>query len=141
MCPPGMSMIRGKTVGSTLKRTVGVLAGAVALAVTTGTAPAFASATGCHSSACVKVEGSGLHVDWIQAYSGDEVFHGRFKIYAEKMGYVKYTPLTTYYNNGDHTTFYREEINKYWKDGTDICVQALRDGTHDAGTACETVEK
>ena len=136
-----MHMMKGKTVGSTLKRTVGILAGAAALAITTGTAPAFASASGCHGGACVRVDGSGLKVNWIQAYSGDETFHGKFKIYAEKMGYVKYSPLTTYYNNGNHFTYYRVAINANWKDGTDICVQALLDGTHDDGTACETVEK
>ncbi|MFF5144111.1 hypothetical protein ACFY6U_31015 [Streptomyces sp. NPDC013157] len=54
---------------------------------------------------------------------------------------MKYSPPPTYYNNGNHFTYYRVAINANWKDGTDICVQALLDGTHDDGTACETVEK
>ncbi|MBW8801661.1 MAG: hypothetical protein JF597_51460 [Streptomyces sp.] len=54
---------------------------------------------------------------------------------------MKYSPLTTHYNNGDHFTYYRVAINANSKDGTDICVQALLDGTHDDGTACETVER
>ncbi|WP_107465877.1 hypothetical protein [Streptomyces sp. MA5143a] len=122
-----------------LQRTLAVSAGAFALATVVGVAPASASASGCHSSACVRVEGSKLHVDWIKAYSGDERFHGKFKIYAEKAHYVKWSPLATYYNTSTHQTFYKVDIDKNWPDGTDVCVQAFVEGTASNGTACVTV--
>jgi hypothetical protein len=98
---------------SALKRTLGVTAGAFALALVAGGTPAFASANGCHSSACVHVDGS-AH-------------------------YVKWSPLSTYYNNGTRQTYYKVPINKNWPNGTDVCVQAFVDGTASNGTACVTV--
>ncbi|MFI6487636.1 hypothetical protein [Streptomyces sp. NPDC050564] len=78
-------------------------------------------------------------MNWIKAYSGDEVFHGKFKIYAEKAHYVKWSPLTTYYNNVTRQTYYKVPINKNWPNGTDVCGQAFVDGTASNGTACVTV--
>ncbi|MFJ8335665.1 hypothetical protein [Streptomyces sp. NPDC094437] len=126
---------------SVLKRTLGVTAAAFTLATVVGVTPAFASASGCHSSACVKVQGSGVHVDWVQAYSANDTFEGKFKIYAEKANYVKWSPRTTYVNNGTQFTYYRVKVDKNWPNGTDVCVQAFLHGSSSSGTACVTVSK
>ena len=134
----------------TFGRSIGVASAMTCLVLTIGTPSASASASGCvdegnRNSSCIKVDGSGTHVNWIQP--GSLVaplaeLKGRFFIYDSK-GKIEHRTKVYTYRSYSLTPLYmwgdKFQINKDLPAGDKVCVR-LEDGAYHP-PACKTIKK
>ena len=116
----------------------GIIALAVAALAATGAPAAFAGARGCNRIVCVDVDGSGLHVNYVNASTTwSDHFFGHFHIYGGGLNANSWT------QNWTDSDDYRIDVGRDLPNGAVLCAEGWANrgggGYSLMGRACEEV--
>lgn len=98
------------------------------------------SASGCNLNgwACISVNGSGLHVNWVEA-STQGNFTGHYRIYNTIAGWSSSSSVKVWIARQFGGSPWHLTINANQPNNSRICVSAYDSSNRMLGNACETI--